>query len=464
MKKLLIILIGVITLNANAQISNLTPMTDPVAVDKFHIYDVSDGASESITYGELFKSVPLMHVGAPDDSFTIVNGSVTSTPKIAVEQDDQFNAAYAIHGVASAGSVSSMRHNGTVATKTILAADDVVMKILAGGFDGTDFEIATLIESTISTSGTVGAGSMPGKLTLGATPDGGFSPATMATFDGGENKVTLQSTNGDTLIKITGADGDIDLTANNDISITTKNGSTNSGGILIDAGGDFTGITNNAGTTIATFRGATTDMVVNAITSSTADSDLTLSGNGDGGVVIDSLFVSADIFAAELVVAGDGITSIAIDEPATITLVNIDDPDSPSANSEGDSLGYVQYSGHDGTEVRVPVRTGAKSATGCGLGFNDFAGEYTIETAADNSVTPNGASLKVDGCADKISLSANAVQADGYVQVGTSTETCIVGLIGAIRYRATANDSYAEMCMQSGASTYAWTVMKTLTW
>jgi hypothetical protein len=42
------------------------------------------------------------------------------------------------------------------------------------------------------------------------------------------------------------------------------------------------------------------------------------------------------------------------------------------------------------------------------------------------------------------------------VKVGTSTATADATNVGAIRYRVFGTISYAEMVMQTGASTYAW--------
>lgn len=53
---------------------------------------------------------------------------------------------------------------------------------------------------------------------------------------------------------------------------------------------------------------------------------------------------------------------------------------------------------------------------------------------------------------------------DGAVQVGDDIDTASVDKIGAIRYRVTSNDSYCEMCMQTGAVTYAWVEIKHNTW
>jgi hypothetical protein len=56
------------------------------------------------------------------------------------------------------------------------------------------------------------------------------------------------------------------------------------------------------------------------------------------------------------------------------------------------------------------------------------------------------------------------LQVNGAVQVADDTSAAGPSREGAIRYRKNANNSYCEMCMQTGASTYAWVVIKQNTW
>jgi len=57
-----------------------------------------------------------------------------------------------------------------------------------------------------------------------------------------------------------------------------------------------------------------------------------------------------------------------------------------------------------------------------------------------------------------------SVKSTSSVQVGNSVVTASVTNVGAIRYRSDANNSYMDMVMQTGASTYAWVNLKTNTW
>ena len=48
------------------------------------------------------------------------------------------------------------------------------------------------------------------------------------------------------------------------------------------------------------------------------------------------------------------------------------------------------------------------------------------------------------------------LQVDGAVQVGNDTDTASANKVGALRYYTSGNNSYVDMVMQTGASTYAW--------
>lgn len=61
--------------------------------------------------------------------------------------------------------------------------------------------------------------------------------------------------------------------------------------------------------------------------------------------------------------------------------------------------------------------------------------------------------------APKSTLSVN-----GGVQIANDSDSATSDKVGTLRYRVSGNTSYCEMCMQTGASTYAWVVIKSNTW
>ncbi|MEA2036000.1 MAG: hypothetical protein U9O94_00720 [Nanoarchaeota archaeon] len=53
---------------------------------------------------------------------------------------------------------------------------------------------------------------------------------------------------------------------------------------------------------------------------------------------------------------------------------------------------------------------------------------------------------------------------DGGVKIGDDTDLASADKVGTIRYRADANNSYAEMCMESASGVYEWTIISSHTW
>jgi len=56
------------------------------------------------------------------------------------------------------------------------------------------------------------------------------------------------------------------------------------------------------------------------------------------------------------------------------------------------------------------------------------------------------------------------IHSAGGIQCGDDTAAASADKVGTTRYRATANASYVEMCVQTGAATYAWQTILTNTW
>jgi hypothetical protein len=51
---------------------------------------------------------------------------------------------------------------------------------------------------------------------------------------------------------------------------------------------------------------------------------------------------------------------------------------------------------------------------------------------------------------------ASALQVDGGVQIADDTDAASADKVGTLKYRVSGNNSYVDMCMQTGATTYAW--------
>jgi len=81
-------------------------------------------------------------------------------------------------------------------------------------------------------------------------------------------------------------------------------------------------------------------------------------------------------------------------------------------------------------------------------------GNGTSDTSRSNLIFASGSQVQVTG-----SLTVTAG-----VQVGNTSDAASATNIGTMRYRTSGNNSYAEMSMQTGASTYAWVTITQYSW
>ena len=59
---------------------------------------------------------------------------------------------------------------------------------------------------------------------------------------------------------------------------------------------------------------------------------------------------------------------------------------------------------------------------------------------------------------------AGTIISSSSIKVGDDSSSASASNVGSLRYRSDSNNSYCEMCMQTGAITYEWVVIKTNTW
>lgn len=90
------------------------------------------------------------------------------------------------------------------------------------------------------------------------------------------------------------------------------------------------------------------------------------------------------------------------------------------------------------------------------LGIDDVVGDESYRFAI-NGTTRLG--IRETGVS-----AVGFLTATEYVKVGQSSDVAGSSTAGAIRYREDANNSYVEMAMKTGASTYAWVIIQQNSW
>ena len=117
----------------------------------------------------------------------------------------------------------------------------------------------------------------------------------------------------------------------------------------------------------------------------------------------------------------------------------------------------TQFLKADGSVDSTTYVTGV-SIGGFLAGFIDGTGtagqlvKWTDSNTVENSaITESSNKIGVGVASPKSKLDV-----DGGIKVADDTDTASADKVGTIRYRTSGNNSYADMCMQTGASTYAW--------
>ena len=130
--------------------------------------------------------------------------------------------------------------------------------------------------------------------------------------------------------------------------------------------------------------------------------------------------------------------------------------------------GHLEVQNSGNTNIYINAAAGSDST----LWFQEGGGaKGKIQNDASNdsiliSDGANADTMTLKGQKVGIGTTAPAAKLDvnGGVRMGDDTAAASATNVGTMRYRATANDSFVEMCMQTGASTYAWEIIKQNTW
>lgn len=160
-----------------------------------------------------------------------------------------------------------------------------------------------------------------------------------------------------------------------------------------------------------------------------------------------------------------------------------------SSHSEG--IGTIANGNYSHTEGNSTIANGANSHTegyqtnangdyshteGLYITANDFVehvgGQYNIIgtgssaswISTDNLFTlGNGADENNRSNAFQVKKNGQVISGSS-IKVGTDSTIAAHSNVGSIRYRSDANNSYCDMVMQTGSSTYAWVIIKQNTW
>jgi hypothetical protein len=160
----------------------------------------------------------------------------------------------------------------------------------------------------------------------------------------------------------------------------------------------------------------------------------------------------ASVGAGDLVVGGSGTSN---QKPAVITLINLDS--SISANQD---LGIIQFGGKDDSTngyCNAQIICTAKSGAGFGYSGGGQLRFLTAPIAVSNATPSERMRITDEGNVGIGTTSPSSkLQVNGGVQLANDTATASAGKAGTFRYRTSGNNSYVDMCMQTGSTTWTW--------
>ena len=122
--------------------------------------------------------------------------------------------------------------------------------------------------------------------------------------------------------------------------------------------------------------------------------------------------------------------------------------------------GEIEANGGDGYRINGKPWA-AESSNNLRLGDWDGEGFSTSIYGSNSSevmrVTGNNVGIGTTSPQAKL-------QVNGGVQLANDTAVASASKVGTFRYRTSGNNSYVDMCMQTGASTFAWVNIVTNSW
>ena len=183
----------------------------------------------------------------------------------------------------------------------------------------------------------------------------------------------------------------------------------------------------------------------------------------DEGVIINCDRTKATSYGsdASLVVGGSKFSTYG---PGVVTLLNND----PSSQA-GDSTGLIQFAIRDDQSTSAgytsaSIKGSIDFAAGTGSSGGGILDFLTSAGALGSSPTTRMRINRLGNVGIGTTSPQAKLQVSGGVQLANDTAGASASKVGTFRYRTSGNNSYVDMCMQTGASTFAWVNIVTNSW
>ena len=183
----------------------------------------------------------------------------------------------------------------------------------------------------------------------------------------------------------------------------------------------------------------------------------------DQGVIINCDRTKATSYGADASLVVGGIKSSPWGA-GVVTLLN-NDPTSQA----GDSTGLIQFAIKDDQNTSAgytsaSIKGSIDFAAGTGSSGGGILDFLTSAGGLGSSPSPRMRINRLGNVGIGTTSPQSKLQVNGGVQLANDTAAASASKVGTFRYRTSGNNSYVDMCMQTGASTYAWVNIVTNSW
>ncbi len=134
----------------------------------------------------------------------------------------------------------------------------------------------------------------------------------------------------------------------------------------------------------------------------------------------------------------------------------------------GNSAGLMDASGNPLSSLESSIFIGSNTKANASGDTNEIVIGTGVTGLGSNTIVIGDTNITKTALNGNVGIGTtdpkSALQVNGGVQVANDTGMATADKVGTLRYRADSNHSYVEMCVQTGASTYAWVIIHQETW
>ena len=143
-----------------------------------------------------------------------------------------------------------------------------------------------------------------------------------------------------------------------------------------------------------------------------------------------------------------------------------------SSGNDNTALGYLagafDTGGNPLTNLTSGIFIGSNTKAATDGDTNEIVIGTNVTGLGSNTVIIGDTNITKTALNGKVGIGTtdpkSALQVNGGVQVANDIDVASADKVGTFRYRADTNNSYVEVCVQTGASSYAWVIIHQETW